>query len=78
MYVGQPARATRCLTAERLPDAFRNLTFTVMKLPTQVIRQLTPLTPLHHRLLTLTGINATCYTQLVVDVSTSSYELSER
>ena len=69
LYAGQPNRATRRPTAERVLEAFRNLTLTVVALPTQVIRHLTPLTTLHQRLLALAGLEEDCYLRLVTHSS---------
>jgi len=65
LSVGQPGRGTRRPTAERVLEAFRNLTLTVVEVPTQVIRHLTPLTSLQQRLLALAGLEDTCYLRLV-------------
>jgi hypothetical protein len=46
-------------------EAFGNLTLTVVALPTQVIRHLTPLTSLQQRLLALAGLEDMCYLRLV-------------
>lgn len=64
LYAGQPSRSTRRPTAERVLEAFRNLTLTVVDLPTQVIRHLTPLSELQQRLLTLAGLGSACYERL--------------
>jgi transposase len=66
LYAGQPNRSTRRPTAERVLEAFQHLTLTVVDLPHQVIRHLTPLSTLQQRLLTLAGLDDTCYTQLTV------------
>ncbi len=68
-YAGQPNRTTRRPTAERVLEAFRNLTLTVVALPNQVIRHLTPLTTLQQRLLALAGLEDTCYLRLVAHSS---------
>jgi transposase len=65
LYAGQPNRQTRRPTAERILEAFRNLTLTVVELPGQVIRHLTPLSALQQRLLALAGVEQTCYARLV-------------
>ncbi len=65
LYAGQPNRSTRRPTAERVLEAFGNLTLTVVALPQQDIRHLTPLAELQQRLLTLTGLGNACYTRLV-------------
>jgi transposase len=78
LYAGQPNRSTRRPTAERVLEAFRNLTLTVVELPTQVIRHLTQLTSLQQRLLALAGLESTCYTRLVDHLSEPPQEISER
>lgn len=65
LYPGQPNRSTRRPTAELVLEAFRNLTLTVVELPNQVIRHLTPLSALQQRLLALAGLEQTCYLRLV-------------
>jgi transposase len=69
LYAGQPSRTTRRPTAERVLEAFRNVTLTVVALPTQVIRHLTPLTALQQRLLALAGVGTACYDALVEHLS---------
>ncbi|NJN16820.1 MAG: transposase [Oscillochloris sp.] len=78
LYAGQSNRKTRRPTAERVLEAFRNLTLTVVALPTQVIRHLTPLTILQQRLLALAGLEDTCYLRLVAHSSEPPQEISER
>ena len=65
LYVGQANRSTRRPTAERVLEAFGNLTLTVVELPNQVIRHLTPLSALQQQLLALAGLKQTCYLRLV-------------
>lgn len=65
LYAGQPSRSTRRPTAERVLEAFDNLTLTVVELPQQVIRHLTPLSELQQRLLALAGLGSACYSRLV-------------
>jgi len=65
LYAGQPTRSTRRPTAERILEAFGNLTLTVVELPNQIVRHLTPLSALQQRLLALAGLEATCYLRLV-------------
>jgi transposase len=64
LYAGQPQRATARPTAEQVLAAFRNMTLTVMHLPGQVIRHLTPLSVLQQRLITLAGLDAAVSTRL--------------
>jgi transposase len=78
LYAGQPSRGTRRPTAERVLEAFENLTLTVVTLPNQVIRHLTPLSSLQQRLLALAGLEVTCYTRLVEHLSEPPRDISER
>jgi transposase len=64
LYAGQPQRATARPTAERVLEAFRHITLTVVQLPGQVIRHLTPLSALQQRLVTLAGLDVAVYTRL--------------
>lgn len=65
LYAGQPNRSTRRPTAERILEAFRNLTLTVVELPNQIIRHLSPLSAVQQRLLVLAGLEPACYLRLV-------------
>jgi transposase len=65
LYVGQSSRQTRRPTAERVLEAFQNLTLTVVELPQQLFRHLTPLSELQQRLLALAGLGSACYASLV-------------
>lgn len=69
LYAGQPNRSTRRPTAERVLEAFRDLTLTVVALPNQIYRHLTPLSALQQRLLALADLETTCYTRLVEHLS---------
>jgi transposase len=51
-------------TTERLLKAFDNLTLTIVHLPDQTFRHITPLTPLQTRILELLGLSAAVYTRL--------------
>jgi transposase len=63
-YAGNPTRATRRPTAERLLAAFQELTLTVLRTPTSITRHLTPLSPLQERLLTFLGCPHDTYARL--------------
>lgn len=78
LYAGQANRSTRRPTAERILEAFRNLTLTVVELPNQFIRHLTPLSALQQRLLALAGVEPTCYVRLVEHSSEPPEQISER
>lgn len=66
LYASQPTRATARPTAERVLEAFGNLTLTVVHLPGQIIRHLTPLSALQQWLLALAGLDPVCYGRLTV------------
>ncbi len=67
LYAGQPTRATARPTAERLLAGFRDITLTIVRVPGQVLRHLTPLTPLQQRLLTLLDCSPDIYLRLAAD-----------
>jgi transposase len=69
LYASQPNRATARPTTERVLEAFRNLTLTVVHLPGQIFRHLTPLSALQHRLLALAGLDPICYGRLTTHSS---------
>jgi len=52
-------------TTERLLQAFRDITLTIVNLPGQRIRHVTPLTALQVRILELLGLSPAVYTALV-------------
>ena len=56
-------------TAKGVLEAFRDLTLTVVALPNQIVRHLTPLSALQRRLLALAGLEEACYTRLVGHLS---------
>jgi transposase len=64
LYAGNPKRATARPTAERLLEAFEEITLTVIREPQQTRRHLTPLSPLQQRILELLDFQAAIYTQL--------------
>jgi transposase len=49
LYAGNPQRATTQPTTERLREAFRGITLTVVVLPKQTVRHLTPLSLARNR-----------------------------
>ena len=67
VYAGQPSRTTMYPTAERLLASFREVTLTLIDLPGQVLRHLTPLTALQQRILDLLDCSPTLYTHLASD-----------
>jgi hypothetical protein len=51
-------------TTERLLKAFSQINLTIVHLPDQIIRHVTPLTALQTRILGLLGLSAAIYTRL--------------
>ncbi|NWG72689.1 MAG: IS1634 family transposase [Parvularculaceae bacterium] len=66
LYPGNPTRATARPTTERLLHAFQNVTLTLVQLPHQTIKHVTPLSPLQIRILTLLDLPISIYTDLAV------------
>ena len=64
LYAGNATRTTTRPTAERLLEAFGNLTLTIVQLPGQVIRHLTPLSALQQQLLALLDLDEDVYRRL--------------
>ncbi len=69
LYAGNPKRQTARPTTERLLKAFRGITLTVVHLPGQTIRHVTPLSPLQRRILALLGLPPSIYEDLPLHVS---------
>jgi len=64
LYADSPKHATTRPTAERLLEAFKGVTLTVIHLGEKVHRHLTPLSELQQRILTLLNIPVDVYTDL--------------
>ena len=64
LYAGNPKRETARPTAERLLEAFQDITLTVIALPQQMFRHVTPLSPIQLRILEMLGFSAEVYTRL--------------
>ena len=64
LYAGNGKRETARPTAERLLEAFQEVTLTVIKVAHQVYRHLTALSPLQERILELLGFSSRVYTRL--------------
>jgi transposase len=64
LYAGNPKRATARPTAERLLEAFQDITLTLVVLPGGRHYHLTPLTALQRRILCLLGFAEEIYTRL--------------
>lgn len=67
LYAGNPKRATVRPTAERLLEAFRDITLTIIQEPHQTRRHLTPLSKLQRHILMLLGFSLDIYTRLCTD-----------
>lgn len=67
LYAGNPKRATARPTAERLLEAFQEITLTVIQEPYQTRRHLTPLSEVQQRILALLGFSIDIYARLCVD-----------
>jgi len=66
LYAGNPQRATDRPTAERLLEAFQDITLTIIKRPQQTDRHMTALSPLQQRILEVLGFSSALYTQLCI------------
>lgn len=64
LYAGNPKRTTNQPTTERLLAAFKNITLTIVHTQDQVIRHITPLSPLQQRILSLLELPLSIYKQL--------------
>jgi transposase len=64
LYAGNPKRETARPTAERLLEAFQDLTLTVIELPQQTMRHVTPLSLVQLRILEILGFSSEVYTRL--------------
>jgi hypothetical protein len=64
LYAGNPPRATDRPTAERLLEAFQDITLTLIQEPHQTKRHMTALSPLQQRILEVLGFSSALYTRL--------------
>ena len=71
LYAGNPKRATARPTAERLLEAFQEVTLTVIQEPHQIRRHLTPLSKPQLRILAILDFPPDIYTRLCADSSMS-------
>lgn len=67
LFAGNPKRRTAQPTAERLLEAFREVTLTVISAPSFAQRHVTPLSPLQQQILALLGFSPAVYLGLVDD-----------
>jgi transposase len=66
LYPGNPTQATTRPTTERLLYAFQNITLSLVLLPDQTIKHITPLSALQIRVLALLDLPVSTYTDLAV------------
>src|SRR6266403_1832986 len=64
LYAGNPKRETDRPTAERLLEAFQDITLTIIKGPQQTDRPMMALSPLQQRVLEILGFSSALYTRL--------------
>ena len=64
LYAGNAKRESARPTAERLLEAFQEVTLTVVQGANQTYRHLTALSPLQERILELLGFSSQVYTRL--------------
>jgi len=64
LYAGNPRRETDRPTAERLLEAFQDITLIIIKGPQQTNRHMTALSPLQQRILEVLGCSSELYTRL--------------
>jgi transposase len=64
LYAGNPRRETDRPTAERLLEAFQDITLTSVTGPQQTARHVTALSPLQQRILEVLGFSSGLYTRL--------------
>lgn len=67
LHAENPKKGTDTPTTERLLKAFSHITLTIVHLPGQVVRHVTPLTALQTRILELLGLSSTIYTALATN-----------
>ena len=64
VYAGNPKRGTKTPTMERMLQAFDNINLIILTSTEAVEAQVTPLSPVQERILTLLGLSTTLYTGL--------------
>src|SRR2546428_886938 len=64
LYAGNPKRETDRPTAERVLEAFQDITLTILKGPQQTDRHMMALSPLQQRVLEILGFSSALYTRL--------------
>lgn len=68
LYAGNPTRATPRPTTERLLAAFQGLTLTIVALPGQILRHITPLSDRQRRIVALLGLPPSLYDRLACPI----------
>jgi transposase len=61
LHPEHPKKGTDTPTTERLLKAFNNINLTLIQFPQQLVRHVTPLTPLQQRILELLGLSPALY-----------------
>ena len=64
LYAGNPKRDTDRPTAERLLEAFQDITLIIIQEAQQTTRHVTALSPLQQRILEMLGFSSALYTKL--------------
>ncbi len=77
LYKDSPRKATATPTAERLLQAFVPITLTQVQLPEQIVRHVTPLTPLQQQILALLGFPPDLYASLARAIPQTAFPLRE-
>jgi transposase len=77
LYKDNPRRATATPTAERLLQAFVPITLTQVQLPDQILRHVTPLTPVQEQILRLLGLPTDLYAGLAHRIPQTAFPLRE-
>jgi transposase len=77
LYKDNPRRATATPTAERLLQAFVPITLTRVQVSDQLVRHVTPLTPVQEHILRLLGLPADLYACLAWEIPQTAFPLRE-
>jgi transposase len=77
LHQENPRKATATPTAERLLQAFVPITLTQVQFPEQVVRHVTPLTPLQQQILALLGFPSDLYASLAREIPQTAFPLRE-
>jgi transposase len=77
LYAGQPKRVTAHPTAEKLLSAFEGITLTCITQAGQLYTHMTPLSPLHQRILALLEFPLDLFSRVAVNSSKLAHQMSE-